>query len=205
MLREPFGFSLIEAIVALAILAVLSAAVTISIVGSIDSGRIARAQSDCATIAKSVMQFRADCGFWPTRTNAAEAENIDSLITGAPANVPPGDNGVAPGANNWGRLGVVDTIPDQAITNVPDYAVTDNPQLLPGWNGPYINADILDPWGNSYMVNARYLRNNGPANSMQHNVFVLSAGPNSVTETAFNDATTGEVATLGDDIAYQLR
>lgn len=204
-MKASRGFTLIEAIVALSVLAILSAAVTVAVLRNLDSGKIARAQSDCAAIAKAILQFRADCGFWPTRTNAAAAENVDCLITGNAGTVPPGDNSVAPGANNWGRLGVVDTVSDQLITNAPAYTTSVNPRLQPGWNGPYLNSDVLDPWGNSYMVNVRYLRSNGPPNSTAHNVFVLSAGANGVTETAYNDGVVGEVITLGDDIGYQLR
>ncbi len=204
-MRESRGFTIIEAIVALAIVAILSGVVTVAVLNYLNSGKIARAQSDCATIAKAILQFRADCAFWPTRTNAAAAENVDCLITGGPGTVPPGDDSVAPGASNWGSFGVVDTISDQLITNAPVYSTTVNPRLQPGWNGPYLNADVLDPWGNSYMVNIRYLRSNGPANSAAHNVFVLSAGANGITETAYNDGVVGEVITLGDDIGYQVR
>ena len=204
-IKPSSGFTLIEVVIAVAIIAILSVVVTVSIMRNLDSGRIARAQSDCAAIAKTILQFRADCGFWPTRTNAAAAENVDNLITGGPADVPPGDNSVAPGANNWGRSGVVDTIQNQEIANTPAYAVSVNPKQQPGWNGPYLNSEALDPWGNSYMVNVRFLRANGPANRLQHNVFVLSAGPNGVTETAFDDGTVNEVITLGDDLGYQVR
>lgn len=204
-MNKPDGFTLIEAIIALFIVATLSTVVTISVIQSLNSGKIARAQSDCAAIAKNVAQLRADSGFWPTRTIAGAAESIDNLITGTAANVPPGNDAVATGASRWGSFGVVDLVPDQLISNAPGYSTTDNPRFRPGWNGPYLNSDVLDSWGNSYMINVRFLRANGPANSAQHNVFVLSAGPNGTTETPFDDATVGETLALGDDIGSQVR
>ena len=84
--------------------------------------------------------------------------------------------------------------------NIADRAVLAGngaaPKFAEGVLWPDVKAGILhaapDPWGNQYLVIST-----GPAGP----VTVLSAGPNGIVETPFNDA--GRPS--GDDIGYQVR
>ncbi len=68
----------------------------------------------------------------------------------------------------------------------------------------------LDPWGNSYVANIRYLDSGGvsgatTAEEENHAVFVLSAGANGLFETSFDDATALANGGMGgDDVGWML-
>jgi hypothetical protein len=69
------------------------------------------------------------------------------------------------------------------------------------WRGPYMTPPIeADPWGNRYMVNVQFL--DPQPHNVRHatyDVFVPSAGPNELVETAYGQdgAVNG-----GDDLIY---
>ncbi len=119
------------------------------------------------------------------------------------------------GARNWGRFAVAKQLGDYLYYNNADddssadgasanQATQDWPTSGPGaWRGPYIDRyTINDPWGHAYVINAHffpggiYQANTG--GTVRHKVFVLSAGPNGVWETPFEDGTHETIA--GDDI-----
>jgi hypothetical protein len=79
----------------------------------------------------------------------------------------------------------------------------------PGWNGPYLKAVPLDPWGRPYVCNVRYLDGANvtgvtPAEEDDHAVFCLSAGPDGTFNTSFDDAVELRVPG-GDDIGWPIQ
>ena len=216
------GFTLIEILVGVAILAILSAALTPLVVKYVNDGRRARALSDSQSLGQAIIAFQLDTGRWPVNNdgNLNDAGEISRLV-GLPAvdvvaaNIP-GGNG-APGAGNWnggGAGGTAAALEDVLIrnaigANAPLYPVSASPPEPPGWNGPYLKAIPLDPWGRPYVCNVRYLDNANvagvtDAEADNHAVMCLSAGPDGAFNTSFQDATELR-GPGGDDIGWLLQ
>ena len=216
------GFTLIEILVGVAILAILSAALTPLVIKYINDGRRARALSDSQTLGQAILAVNLDTGMWPVNddANLNDAGELSRLV-GLPAvdinaaNIPNGTG--APGAGNWdggGNGGNAGAIEDHLIRNRtaalnPIYPASASPPEPPGWNGPYLKAVPLDPWGRPYVCNVRYLDTGNvagvtPAEEDDHAVFCLSAGANGVFETSFADGTELQ-GPGGDDIGWPIQ
>lgn len=221
--RARAGFTLVEILVAVAILAILSAALTPLVVKYVNDGRRARAASDCQTLGQALLAFNLDTGRWPVNNDANpnDAGELSRLV-GLPqadisaANIPGGAN-VAPGDRNWdggGNGGVGGSLEDHLIFNRTDtvdplYVTSNSPPEPPGWNGPYVSEVPMDPWGNPYVMNVRYLTNANvvgvtATEAQEHAVYCLSAGANQLFETSFADATELENDAGGDDIGWLI-
>lgn len=206
------GFTLFEVIIAVALVAIMAVAIAPPLIKNLNEGKLSRAQSDAQVIANGILHFYKDTGDWPLQYDADAAYDLTRLATNADLgggnNGIPGGAGGVPGGGAWDSRGTSGTVTDLLIRNATDtvdplYAESQNPHVRPGWNGPYLDSAPLDPWGNPFVVNVRYL-NTGVANYERHAVIVLSAGPNEVFETPFQDATFDEQIG-GDDVGYILR
>ena len=222
-LARTGGFTLVEILVAVAILAILSATLSPLVLKYINDGRRARAAADTQTIGQAILTFQVDTGLWPVSNDgnpndAGELSRLVGLPSGqiSPANIPNGTG--ATGAANWdggGSGGAAGAMEDFLIFNADDdtdplFVVSASAPQPPGWNGPYVKSIPVDPWNNPFVCNVRYLQNGGvagvtQAEADQHAVFCLSAGPNQTFETSFNDPTELENAPGGDDIGYLVQ
>ncbi len=215
--RGRAGFTLIEILVAVAILAILSAALTPMVIKYVNDGRRARALSDAETVAQAIKAFNLDTGTWPVNNDnnlndRGELSRLVGLPDGFANRDIPDGAGAAPGDRNWngggagGRAGAME---DHLIFNRTDsvdplYPVSATPPQPPGWNGPYLDAIPVDPWNRPYVCNVRYLQDANVAGTNQverdrHAVMCISAGQNGEFETSFSDATELE-GPGGDDI-----
>ncbi len=197
------GFTMIEMVITLAVVAILAAVLIPLISQNITSARYARAGSDTATIGKAMVQFRQDTGRWPIYYNQQLMRlmfsDSDSNSDGVP------DNSTVP--SSW------NTIPaNQRLSlwfHLVNYnttathmgvAIQRGPSVngLPAWNGPYLSGMQLDPWGNSYLVDSAGLDPSNPGI-----VFVLSPGPGrpAAVETPLN----GVPPSGSDDIVFRLQ
>ncbi|MBI5116795.1 prepilin-type N-terminal cleavage/methylation domain-containing protein [Candidatus Poribacteria bacterium] len=222
-MKRSAGFTLIEVIVAVGIVAILSAAVAVSVVKYINDGRIARSASDAQTIGTAVVTFLKDTGKWPVSddgvlNDAGELSRLVGLDRADVANAAmiPDGAGTATGDGNWdggGDGGTAGAMEDLLILNAdanttPLYTVSKSAPVVQGWNGPYIDTIPLDPWGNPFVCNIRYARGASvtgvtAAEEASHSVFVLSAGPNGLFETSFDDATALPATGVGgDDVGF---
>ncbi len=193
---NPRGFTMIEVVIVLAVVAILSA-VLIPVVGnSIQQARIARTASDTQTIGKAMVQFRQDTGKWPSFNNNQPPVTSYALLFGTGALPGPDAGGV-----NW-LVTPQTRLDDFLVQN--RWAFPAGPariaQGLPTWNGPYISDIRNDPWGNAYLCNVQNLPDGGNPNA-NNRVFVLSAGPDQLTDTDF----AGTVGVADDDIAFRLQ
>jgi general secretion pathway protein G len=171
------GFTLIEVIVVVGIIAVLAGILVPIIFKELDAARISRANADVKAISVAISVFRKDSGRWPLMDNAC-AENT-SMLSGD-GNLPANFDAV--GFNP----GISGSYNDHltADTNAC-YGAT--------WQGPYMARVAADPWGNAYITNVEAF------SDFNRPVWILSAGPNGQVET-----TTDSLTVLGDDIGLRI-
>ena len=184
--KSQKGFTLIEIIVVIAVVAILAAILTPQIVKSISESKVARAKNDLVVIAAAIGDFYKDTGKYPFYSAAAGPANIYLLYsaTGTPGGSSGGSSNYWCSDSGWGA-GNKDTLDDQLNYNVPGYSLTGGN----AWKGPYLPEITADPWDNHYSVNITYLPTpninpeDGPGNFA---CWALSAGPNSLWETSID-------------------
>ncbi len=187
------GFTLIEVVITLSVIAILGAIMVPLISNNIESAKLARAQSDINTIGKAIVQFRQDLGLWPVR----DAAGVGMQILVGTGTRPGYAAGVA-----W------DTVPNplsldfHLVTGHTPGGYQRGPSIdgTPAWNGPYYTQMRVDPWNNAYMVNAEHLPGAADPNT-DNIVWVLSAGSDKLTSSTF----AGTAAAGGDDITFRLQ
>ncbi|MCA9002930.1 MAG: prepilin-type N-terminal cleavage/methylation domain-containing protein, partial [Planctomycetes bacterium] len=74
------GFTLIEMIVTIAILALLAGIATPLVTRQVEKGRIARAQADCDAIIKAIVLYHLENGEYPG--GAQDNPNLNYQLTG---------------------------------------------------------------------------------------------------------------------------
>jgi len=212
-MKKQMGFTLIEVIVVIAVVAILAAILTPTIAKQIEDSRISRTKNETLVIGAAISDLRKDTGWWPYTNTNGPAGGVDRIL-GDPSTVPTGAaSGAGAGAANWGTYGTTKPIYDYLYYNNPDndtgstgqndgddYPTTGEFK----WNGPYIKDILLnDPWGRSYVVNARYFPGNTNGGTNRHHVYVLSAGPDHLWSTPYSDGAAEEEIT-GDDIGFRI-
>jgi len=204
------GFTLIEIVIAVAIVAIFAAAMTPMVFRHLEDAKIGKAQNETEVIASAVLGYYKDVGRWPyTNLNGPDGNAVRRVISSTDIASGTGPD-AAPGAGNWGTYGTTKPLGDYLYYNNPDddsrtdgsAADQDNqdwPTSGPGaWRGPYLDSySMNDPWGHAYVINSYYFPG-AYTGSVRHKVFVLSAGPNGVWETGFNSNTPEEIT--GDDV-----
>ena len=96
------------------------------------------------------------------------------------------------------------TLAGQLIANIPAYTRR-GPGARFGWNGPYLTTLLgPDPWNNRYMVNVAFLDANQANASLKRAVWVISAGPDGIVQTSFNQPAT-HAAIAGDDVGFRIQ
>jgi len=221
--HESAGLTLVEILVAIAIVAILASVLSPLVVKHIQSGRIARARSDAQALAQAIQAFQLDVGRWPVSSDgtAGGTEDLSRLVGLAAGDLAPeqipGGAGSADGDSAWqggGDGGVPAPLVDLLVYNRTEAADPAYPLPVhtgePGWRGPYLDRIPLDPWGHPYVCNVRYLAGANVAGvtaeeAADHAVYCLSAGPNQQFETAFADATPLGNQPGGDDVGSLIQ
>lgn len=208
MNRKQKGFTLIEIVVVLAIIATIAAFLTPMLFDYLKESKTSRAKADVKNIAAAVANFNRDLQVYPiygTDTTVGNAKVI-VLYTAE------GNSAVASGVGNWNTAAgaTAETLDDC----MRDAKLSDGTKLYknstqdgtngvvkkPGeWKGPYMTDFKADPWGNKYYVSTQGMFP-GDTNA----AFVLSAGPNGTVETTLSQAATS-FAVSGDDVAYRIK
>lgn len=193
-LRNPGGFTMIEILAVLGIIAVLAAVMAPSVVKHITDAKRTRATHECEVIATATASFYKDMGFWPTHNDAdhrPQDQEVRLLRTNE-GTTPSEVAGVG-----WLTLNPQDTFDNQLIANTPNgnaaNAYTTSAENR--WQGPYLLRFKCDPWGNKYLCNVRAFHQGqtGPA-------WVISAGPDGEIDTNVASLTLAD-----DDIGYLLK
>ncbi len=203
------GFTLIEVIVAIAVVAILAGIITPSVIKHLDDSKHSRSQNDCLVIGTAVSSFYKDTARWPNM-NAAGAVGVTLLVS--QGNIP----ALAAGVNTWNsalNTSNADILSNHLSANTPKTQTANvypTAVSAPGsefiWRGPYQNEFPPDPWGNRYAVNIGNVTVTAAATS--NAVWVLSAGRDGIIQTPWNPAApaVGTVVTAtGDDIVYRIR
>ncbi len=89
-MRKTQGFSLIEILVVVVIIAVMVAIVAPQFLGEAEKARITRVKADIQQIESALDRFQLDNGFYPTMEQGLEALVRKPDIEPEPKNYPPG-------------------------------------------------------------------------------------------------------------------
>lgn len=201
--KDSRGFTLLEMVVVLAVIAILAAILTPIVTSYVDRARLNSARTDVKNIAAAVVQFNTDTKFWPIySTNTAEdtptaGTTIAGVLRTDGADVP------AAASLNWTTT-VLSSSLELATTMNTNFYVRDTTGG-PGksvYRGPYLELSP-DPWGSRYYVTATYLRPDNNTNA----AYVISAGPNQTFETDYTQVRTGTTAFVagGDDLVSRIK
>ena len=190
------GFTLIEAAVAIAVVAILSGIIVPLVVKNIKDSQIARAKNDVQVIAAAIASQLKDTGRRPNLAGGpnlpngggAAATGVGQSLWGS--GTPPFTNvaGIAPAAgNSFVNLFTANSqiVADNTLANAMFGAI---PNAEFSYRGPYLGTDVAlktDPWGSRYYIlgyNATSQGYNGP-------IWVVCAGPDKAVLAANRTAT----------------
>ncbi len=183
------GFTLLEILIAVAIIAVLVAVLVPIAVNQMEKADITRAWSDVNAIATATTNFRSDTKEFPTRNNSGTQNWASVLYSGSTwANHNETFASGVDYGNNRDRMW------NHFMVNESNrYPSWDNTTLI-GWHGPYLDRDPMDPWGHMYILDTSAMTQ--PSSGGPFYSWILSAGPNGQFQT--DDQNTD--ALQGDDI-----
>lgn len=127
------GFTLIELVIVIAVIAILAALLVPTIIGQAERARVSRAAGEVAEIGKALARIRTETG-----VSATTCLNLGNLACTTSAAAFVAASGATPCVANCGAL-----LP--ACNGAAPGAVC--------WGGPYMAAPVAnDPWGTAYAV-----------------------------------------------------
>lgn len=201
------GFTLIEIIVILAVLAILVATLTPVVLKYIADAQLTRAKNDVTQIATAFNGVIQDTGQYPGPLADADflcgpgtlatagATGWAANLVGAKATSCTLTGNTAPaGSSLAGHLIVNNPNEDVTIAGAGDYK---SPASGNRWRGPYVQSLNEDPWGNAYQVNALNF-----TSSSALPTWVMSAGPDGTFQTSITATT---IASGSDDIGIRIK
>lgn len=201
------GFTLIEIIVILAVLAILVATLSPMVLKYIADAQLSRAKSDVTTIQATINDLIRDTGQYPG--DKADANflcgpgaiaSMDTAVTGwatalvgaAATSCTLTGNTAPAGSSLAGHL-IVNDPNESGTTTSADYKTTGSFR----WKGPYAQSLNEDPWGNAYQINSSTLKG-----SDTNPTWILSAGPDGKFQTS---ASSTSLASGSDDIGIRIK
>jgi prepilin-type N-terminal cleavage/methylation domain-containing protein len=205
--RSNRGFTLIEILFVLAIVAVLAGVLLPMAISSLADSEKAKVQTDQDAIAAALTAFRKDVNYWPD----GRGNNVEYLLVGTSV-----ANGVDSPIDRTGQCPTEATASFFATTACGASTATHNAQNHLGinnpdgdttvdenaedyrtakWRGPYLTKFGPDPFGRAYVVYMKGIdKKQSPTTERG---WILSAGPNGTLETTKSDT-----AVSGDDIGF---
>jgi hypothetical protein len=174
------GFTLVQLLVSLGVILLLVLVVPLSFATAVIRARIARAENDVRRIAQRV-EACGPAAAWSTWSGMGRA----GVLGGA------GQLPIVGAKSRWaGRL---EDLARVLNANGRAESLEAGAQEI-----------APDPWGHRYLVNVGAIDRSAAADSSAGALWVLSAGPDGIIQTPFDQA--GPDATLrGDDIGVRLR
>lgn len=186
------GFTLIEIIVILAVISILVAILTPTVLKYIAESQLDRAQKDVTLINAMINDLIKDTGQYPGAKldTSGPPSTHNTFLCG------PGGVGLA--GQTWGKGANCEPLANHLVTNSPGTTATSDDYPSSGqfrWKGPYITNLSEDPWGNAYQVNASTLVGGNTSVT-----WVISAGPDGTFQTSVTSTTLS-----GDDIGVRIK
>lgn len=163
------GFTLIEAAVAIAVIAILSGIIVPLVVKNIRDSQQARAKNDVQVIAAALASQLKDTGNRPTLTVANASQNWVSGPNGGATPAVTGFTATSTAANTFTALFNAAAAAGNGL-----FGTTANAEL--SYRGPYLANDVsakVDPWNHRYFI-LGYNATGATANSP---IYVVCAGP----------------------------
>jgi len=187
------AFTLVEIIVILAVVSILVAIVTPTVLKYISEAQVSRAEEDVRNLSVVINDLIKDTGQYPGSKLPIIATVQTAFLCG------PGTKMTAP--SPWGSgttcaditMHIVENDPSQDGTpgSTGDYRTTGRRKF----KGPYVQILNEDPWGNAYQINASTLIGGDTSPT-----WVISAGPNGTFDTAPTDT-----AISSDDMGVRIK
>ena len=188
-LQIATGFTLIEIVIVLGVIAALAAILVPTLMNYVEHAKKTRASKDVGIIAAAIAQLNKDTVKWPIYTDISSKTGlIDCLYTGPASSILKTDDFV--GTNPPQSFG---TSFDHLMRNNANYPSTGTNM----WRGPYLSKDTTDSWGTPYAILVK--RFNGTTGVY---AWVLSAGPDGIFQT---DETSIEIPAGSDDIGILIQ
>lgn len=207
MKKRAKGFTLIEIVVVLAIIATIAAFLTPMLFDYLKESKTSRAKADVRNIAASIANFNRDLQVYPIYKATTKADSATVLVLHTNEGNQAGlDTGITGWTTAEDTSGGTIQVLDKALLDgklADASTLYTNVVKKPGeWKGPYMTDFKADPWGNKYYVSAE-----GMQPGSVKAAFVLSAGPNGKIETALQQDAAGATvfAVGGDDVAYRIK
>lgn len=197
-MKESRGFTLIEMVVVLAVIAILAAVLTPIITSYVEKAKYNAAMNDLKNIAASVLQFDSDTKVWPIYATAADIPNgTVNTVEYTPGDVPTAGVTATGWQNALGNTGGSTSVALESILNANSLNLTTSG--VRAWKGAYLNL-AADPWGSAY-----YLTSANLEPSSTNAAYVISAGPNQTIETPLINVRTGTLTPTGDDLIVRIK
>ena len=194
------GFTLIELILVVAVVAILAAILVPTVFSILDDSAITKGKADVKAIAGALVKFRDDTGVFPTQDADGPAglpiEEVNLLYSGTVAPLI-GAFSPSPGVEfDCTTATNCDTFQFPFITNAGTNAYSTTGKKF--WKGPYLSENATDEFDTPYIVYVRRLRLAGGVTTERS--WIVFAGPNKAYET-----TPGSTSAQGDDFVFLIR
>jgi len=194
------GFTLIELILVVAVVAILAAILVPTVFSILDDSAITKGKADVKAVAGAIAKFRDDTGEFPTR-HAAGALNseVNLLYSGTVAPVV-GDFSPSTGMGSFdcAPASECETFQFPFITNSSAAnAYSTVATAKKRWKGPYLSDNTSDEFDSPYIVYVSRLKTT-PVTTER--AWIVFAGQNKMYET-----TPGSTSAQGDDFVFLIK
>jgi prepilin-type N-terminal cleavage/methylation domain-containing protein len=175
------GFTLIEMVIVLAVVAILAAILTPTIAKNIEDSKKTKASADVKVIGAAVASFYKDVGVWPGDADGdLDGNDLYALSSSN------GQGATGTIWETWASGSHGDSFKNQLISNT----IKSNAGWYYSrskWKGPYFSEDKEDPWGRKYYCNV-LVGYYGTGTYDYTTMMVLSAGSDGTIQTPIGSA-----------------
>ena len=192
------GFTLIELVLVVAVVAILAAILVPTVFSILDDAAVTKGKADVKAIAAAVAKFRDDTGEYPTRDADVASGEVNLLYSGTVAPLIAAFSPSPGAAFDCTTATNCETFAFPFITNSGTNAYPSVATAKKRWKGPYLSENAPDEFADPYIVYVRRLRTTGAVTTER--AWIVFAGQNKLYET-----TPGSTSVQGDDFVFLLR